>query len=88
MTTEEIVESIRENYPDCLLADGLDGALIGWAYTPGRGYYAVYDAERCIEILALQGRTYAEAAEYFEFNTEGASVGDGTPVFLHDMRNE
>ena len=77
-------EYLDETFPDSeiLLADGFDDALIGWAYSPGRGHTAVYDAERCIGILQAQGMSEDEAWEYFEFNTEGSWVGDGTPVFL------
>ena len=42
---------------------------------------AVYDREKCIEILA-RDMTYEEAVEYFEFNVIGAWVGEQTPMFL------
>jgi len=43
----------------------------------------VYDRERCIEILmARDGMSEDEAEEFFCFNTEGAWVGDYTPVWL------
>jgi hypothetical protein len=75
-------EWLSENLDEILLADGFDDALIGYAYSPGRGDVAVYDAGRCIEILIQQGMDEEEAWEFFEYNTEGAWVGKGTPVFL------
>jgi hypothetical protein len=29
-----------------------------------------------------------EAAEYFDFNVRGASVGPGTPVFMHTSQGQ
>jgi hypothetical protein len=80
---------IDENFPgEMLVADGYDGALIGWAYSPGRGHVAVYDVQLCLQILEGQGMSEEEAAEFFEFNTEGAWVGKGTPVFLRRITEE
>jgi hypothetical protein len=47
-----------------------------------RGHTAVYDVQKCIANLMAKGMTEDEANEFFEFNTEGTWVGDGTPVFL------
>jgi hypothetical protein len=66
-----------------LLADGFDDALIGCAYSPGRGYVAVYETEKCVEILEGRGMTPEEAMEFFEFNVEGSDVGPRTPVYLN-----
>jgi hypothetical protein len=73
---------IEENLDSVLIADGFDGALLGYAYSPGRGYTAVYDREQCIRELMARGMSEEEAEEWFEYNTEGAWVGPGTPVFL------
>jgi hypothetical protein len=74
---------------EALLADGFDDALIGWAYSPGRGHIAVYDAEKCIQILeARDGMSREEACDYFVFNTEGSWVGEKTPVYLWRIREE
>jgi len=67
-----------------LLADGLDEAFIGigWQFnTP----LAVYDRDKCIEILESQGMTPEEAQEYFYFNTQGAYVGEQTPIFIEKI---
>ena len=63
-----------------LLADGFSEALIGmgtrFAYD-----VAVYDYEKCIEILE-RDMSREDAEEYFDFNVSGAYVGDNTPVFV------
>jgi hypothetical protein len=77
---EKLDEHIGDDY-SILLADGLDEAFIGigWQFnTP----LAVYDRDRCIEILESQGMTPEEAQEYFYYNTQGAYVGEQTPIFL------
>ena len=54
---------------------------------------AVYDVEKCIEAIAKmfqsereseddEGSLMDDAAEWFWFNTEGAWVGEGTPMFV------
>jgi hypothetical protein len=42
----------------------------------------VYDRDKCIEILESQGMTPEEAQEYFYYNTQGAYVGEQTPIFI------
>jgi len=77
---EKLDEHIGDDY-SILLADGLDEAFIGigWQFnTP----LAMYDRDKCIEILESQGMTPEEAQEYFYFNTQGAYVGEQTPVFV------
>lgn len=43
---------------------------------------AVYDLEKCIDVLVSDGMTYEDACEYMDFNVLGAWVGDHTPVFV------
>lgn len=77
---EKLDEHIGDDY-SILLADGLDEAFIGigWQFnTP----LAVYDRDQCMEILESQGMTPEEAQEYFYFNTQGAYVGEQTPIFI------
>jgi hypothetical protein len=65
-----------------LLADGFEEALLGYA-TQGNRTMAVYDREKCIQILMdRNGVTSEEAEDYFQYNTEGAWMGEYTPAFL------
>jgi len=74
------------NEDEILLADGFNEALIGHA--AGMEPRAVYDYDRCIDVLVEDGMTYEEAMEYFEFNTVGAYVGEQTPVFVQQIDDE
>ena len=65
---------------DALLADGCEDAFIGFG-TRFTYDVAVYDYNKCIEILAKE-MSQEDAEEYFEFNTRGAYVGENTPVFV------
>lgn len=76
---EMLMEALTEN--ECLLADGYDDALIG--ITEGMNPVAVYDSDKCIDILMKESDINEEdALEYFYFNTIGANVGEKTPVFI------
>jgi hypothetical protein len=69
-----------------LLADGFEGALIGVATRCGQPTLAVYDANKCLQILIdRDDMNHEEALEYFNFNVIGAWVGDETPLFLESM---
>lgn len=66
-----------------LLADGFEGAFIGWFTRCGKPTVAVYDVAKCIKILMKRDKmTRDEAEEYFEFNVVGAWCGEGTPAFV------
>ena len=61
-----------------LTADGFDGAMIGVS-----GEKVVYSTDKCIEILKSEhGMSEEEAIEYFDFNVQGAYVGEKTPKIL------
>jgi len=70
-----------------LIADGFNKAFIGTGSRSCSEDVAVYDTDRCIDILMEQGMTDEEAIEYFEFNVLGSWVGSTTPIFLrkHDI---
>lgn len=67
---------------DTLYAKGFEAALIGVG-TQFTQPLAVYDWDKCVEILvARDGMTADEAMEYMDVNVTGAYVGTGTPVFV------
>jgi hypothetical protein len=47
---------------------------------------AVYDRQKCIEIL-MRDMSEEDAHEYFEFNVIGAFVGENTPAFIELIDN-
>lgn len=85
---EMISNFIEEYYPDeankILLADGFDEAFLGIGCSCGGKNVAVYDRAKCIKILE-RDMSNSEAEEYFSYNTEGAYVGDYTPIFMHKV---
>jgi hypothetical protein len=88
MTREEIIDSILETEGEdneILLADGFEDAYIGLARQFTKNPLALYDRNKCIEILIQDGMEEDEAEEYFQYNVEGAWVGENTPMFLQPL---
>lgn len=81
---DSIRDEIAEIDPEALFADGWDECILGTAWSPGRPLLVVYDANAIIEKLA-QEMSETEAEEYFEFNIEGAWMGERTPVFVRRL---
>jgi hypothetical protein len=80
---DTIRDTIAENNPEALFADGWDECILGVCYNPGRGNLVVYDGDAMIDLMITRDEmSYEEAVEYFEFNIEGAWVGERTPIFL------
>ena len=75
-------EWVAQYNEDALLADGFEDAFIGIAERCSQPFLAVYDGEKCIEILMQRGMSYEDASEYFSFNVTGAWMGENTPVVL------
>lgn len=76
-------EFIMHTSDDVLLADGLDAAAIGVAYSAGTEARVVYDITKVIDILVSRdGMSREEAQEFFDFNIVSAYVGSRTPVFI------
>ena len=93
--SKEVVDQIQHHAATtetwALLADGFEDALIGYCDPPFEGldyFIAVYDRDKCIEILMKRdGMEYDKAVEFFEFNVVGAHMGPGTPAFVTILRN-
>ena len=64
-----------------MFADGFDDALIGIDQVD---YVAVYDIDKCLNILMedMPYMTLDQITEYFEYNTLNAHVGEYTPRFI------
>ena len=46
-------------------------------------YVAVYDTDKCIDILMQKiGMNQEDATEYFDFNILGSYMGEYTPRFI------
>ncbi|NBS88459.1 hypothetical protein EBS67_00375 [bacterium] len=94
---DEINTFIEKYYPDepVILYDGFDEALIGFGASYFNKPCAIYNYEKCIELIMKNDSacefqesdesdflTYEDAIEYFEFNVIGMYVGDHTPIFM------
>ena len=66
--------------PEAIYAEGFDEALIGHTICHV-GIRAVYDADKCIEILC-KDMDFDDAAEHFDYNIVGSYVGDNGPIFM------
>ena len=87
MTIPEILQSLAEEYPEALTADGFDDAIIGVVEGAGRADVVAYDYDVCVAILMRDDDMDKETAEeYLDFNTVGAHVGEHGPLFVHDWR--
>jgi hypothetical protein len=87
MTKVEIESSLEDTEDEIMLADGFEDAYLGIGRQFTRVPFAVYDRNKCIDILLKRdGMTEEEAEEYFQFNVEGAWVGDNTPVFIEPLK--
>ena len=91
MTFDELREELAAIDPDIILFDGYDEALIGYVERFNEaGHHitvALYDRERCIELLVERhGVTFDEALEHFSYNTLGCYAGATNPAFATLLR--
>ena len=83
MSTRKRISNFLDGTGAMLLdPEAFDDAIIGIARRADGMMVVAYDRQRCIEVLLQDGMDHGEAEEFFEFNTAGAWVGDGTPVFI------
>lgn len=89
MTREEVNEYADATEVPLILLEGdeFDEAIIGIVTGMGASTAVAYDADKCVEVIArnMEGdkeARYESAREYFEFNTAGAFMGEGTPMFV------
>lgn len=80
------IDILREAYPDeeFLQADGFDDALLGVVTDFNSEPRLAYSRKLCLDILMKQSMDYDEALEYFDYNVQGAYVGEKTPVWVDD----
>jgi len=80
---KRLLQWIAEENPEALLAVGFEEAILGMAERCSQPSLVVYDTKQCLEILIERdGMDPSEALEFLQFNTLGAWMGAGTPLFL------
>ena len=81
--SSELRDALAEINPEALLADGLEAALVGYTVNHHHAHVAVYDINKCIEVLVdRDGMSHEEADEFLSFNTLGAYVGENGPIYI------
>ena len=69
--------------PDLLYADGFDDCILGMTFRDNTPV-VLYSSSRIIQSLS-KDMPEEEAVEYFEFNINGAYVGERTPMYVETL---
>lgn len=75
----DTIDMLEDLNPDAIMYDGFDDAIVGIIARCATEPLALYDREKCIEILMAKGLTHEEAEDYFCFHIEGCWAGPHTP---------
>ena len=79
---DDFLNLIADINPEACYPSDMKEAIIGYVERSGEMPIILLDREKCLDILMKDSNmTYDEAIEYFEFNTIGSWVGEGTPAF-------
>ena len=80
---------LAEQYSDVelLQADGFDDAILGVVFDSVNAVPRLaYSITKCLGILMKRdGMSEEEALEFFDFNVQGAYMGEKTPIWVDDM---
>ena len=80
---EEIEEVLADNEAVLLEPrDEYDACIIGIGCRFSSGPLAVYSMPKVLKVMEGWGMDEDGAQEYFNFNTLGAWMGNGTPLFV------
>lgn len=77
-----IYDHLADINAEARTAGGFEEAYLGIAFGYGHEPAAVYDWEKCIELLMEQGMSREDAEEFFDYNTLGAGGRGTMPLFL------
>lgn len=82
------LELLAEQYSEfeLLSADGFDDAVLGVVFDNMNAVPRIaYSISKCVKILVDRDHMSPdEAREYFDFNVEGAYMGEKTPIWVED----
>ena len=82
MDAKDRLEFIEDNYPDVLIADGFDDAIMGIVERYGMNPVVLYNKDKCLKTLQNRdGMSESEAIEFYYYNIVGAYMGEHTPCF-------
>ena len=69
-----------------MFADGYDDCIMGMTFRADVPV-VIYSANKMIDKLSKE-MSYEEAQEFFDFNIEGAYMGERTPMYWFDARRD
>ena len=78
---EKCIELVGEEGEDIILAEGFDDAFLGVVNRAGEKF-ALYDEDKCLEILEKGGMSHAEAIEFMDYNVLCVFYGVTAPGYL------
>ena len=82
MNVKDKLQFINEGYPDVLIVDGFDKAIMGIVERFGMNPVVLYNKNKCINIMIKRdGMTEEEAIEFYYYNIVGSFMGEHTPCF-------
>ena len=82
MNVKDKLQFINESYPDVLIADGFDKAIMGIVERSGMNPVVLYNKNKCLDIMIKRDKmTEEEAIEFYYYNIVGSHMGDYTPCF-------
>jgi hypothetical protein len=82
MDEKDRLEFIEDNYPNVLIANGFDDAIIGIVERYGMNPVVLYNKDKCLKILQKRdGMSESEAIDFYYYNIVGAYMGEHTPCF-------
>tara|TARA_X000001382_G_C3018754_1_gene130921 strand:+ start:228 stop:488 length:261 start_codon:yes stop_codon:yes gene_type:complete len=82
MAVKNNLQFVKDNYPDVLIADGFDDAIIGIAERYGMNPVVLYNKNKCLNIMQTRdGMSEEDAIDFFYYNIVGAYMGEHTPCF-------
>ena len=84
-----IKEIILERNPDAVfLEENFDEAIIGSGIACGQKHVAVYNSDKCIEILMRESDAgEIEAYEQFQYTVESTIPSENKPIIFSDFSN-
>tara|TARA_R110000744_G_scaffold228339_2_gene346317 strand:+ start:1862 stop:2110 length:249 start_codon:yes stop_codon:yes gene_type:complete len=78
-----IYDQLKEANPAALTLAGFKKAYLGFALQAGNDALAVYDYDKCIDVLMdEENMSREEAMESFAFNEAEEYFGENTPLIL------
>ena len=66
MAVKNNLQFVKDNYPDVLIADGFDDAIIGIAEIYGMNPVVLYNKNKCLNIMQTRdGMSEEDAIDFF-----------------------